>query len=287
MKISVVIPTWNRRQLVCRAIRSVQEQTLPATEIVVVDDGSDDGTGQLLAREFADIKLLGQGNAGVSAARNLGLASSVGDWIAFLDSDDQWLPGKLASQAALVDSIRDIKVCHTDEIWVRNGRRVNPMKKHAKHGGDIFLYCLPLCCVSPSSVLIHRSVFDQLGGFDETLPACEDYDMWLRVFSRYHAGLVEQPMLVKYGGHPDQLSRRHWGMDRFRVTALDKLLRQSPLTTSQRIATTEMLDQKCRILANGSNKRGDKTTAKYYQALARQWLDKKPVGSDATGSARL
>ncbi len=102
-----------------------------------------------------------------------------------------------------------MRVCHTDEIWIRNGRRVNARKKHGKKGGWIFQHCLPLCAMSPSSIMIHRDVFTALGGFDERLPACEDYDLWLRITARYPVLFTRQPLIEKYGGHDDQLSRKY------------------------------------------------------------------------------
>ncbi len=271
MDISVVIPVWNRKEFLARAITSVQQQTTKPLEIVVVDDGSTDGGGEMVSREFPEVVLLTQSNLGVSAARNRGINCARGQWIAFLDSDDTWLPEKLARQTTLLENNRDVKVCHTDEIWIRNGVRVNPKHRHAKPRGWIFDQCLPLCCVSPSSVLLHRSVLDDIGLFDESLPACEDYDLWLRLFHKYQAGLVAEPLLIKYGGHPDQLSRRYWGMDRFRVTALEKILQSGSLEPRQRNACAAMLDEKCTILAKGFSNRGKIEQANRYLELRQQW----------------
>lgn len=268
---SVIIPTWNRRALLARAIDSVLAQTAVPDEIIVVDDGSTDGTERFVRARYPFVRFLRQSNAGVSAARNAGLDQAGGEWIALLDSDDEWLPDKLRSQHKLLALRADLKVCHTEEIWVRNGVRVNPMRKHAKPEGNIFLHCLPLCCVSPSSVVLHRSVIDRVGVFDERLPACEDYDMWLRVFSRFEAGLVSEPMLNKFGGHDDQLSRRHWGMDRFRVQALDKLLRAGELDDAYRPQVIAALKQKCAILIGGAEKRRHLEEADRYRTLAAAW----------------
>ncbi|MES9888132.1 MAG: glycosyltransferase family A protein, partial [Candidatus Sedimenticola sp. 6PFRAG1] len=224
MQISVVIPTHNRATVLERALASVLTQTHPAMEVIVVDDGSEDRTRELLAQKFPSVRYLHQPNQGVSSARNLGIANARGDWIAFLDSDDEWLPGKLQAQKELLSNHPDIRICHTEEIWIRDGKRVNQMKKHTKQGGVIFRHCLPLCVISPSSVMIHRDVFEQVGVFDESLPACEDYDLWLRICARYPVAFIEQPQINKYGGHDDQLSRRHWGMDRFRLQALEKII---------------------------------------------------------------
>ncbi len=277
MDISVVIPTHNRASLVCRAIRSVLDQTLAPREIIVVDDGSVDGTALLLARTFPSVTVLRQANAGVSAARNRGIDAAGGEWIALLDSDDEWLPRKLESQATLMIGNPELRVCHTDEIWIRNGRRVNPGRRHAKPEGRIFRQCLPLCCVSPSSVMLHGSVLADAGLFDPDMPACEDYDLWLRIFQHYPAGLVKDPCLIKYGGHPDQLSRRHWGMDRFRVHSLNRLLMRDTLEPGDRGACIETLKRKCNILVQGMERRGNAAGAGHYRRISNRWSAGLPV----------
>lgn len=267
MKISVVIPTHNRAGTLPRALDSVRSQTLPADEIIVVDDGSDDASAELLARDYPEVLCLQQANQGVSSARNLGIRRARGDWIALLDSDDAWLPEKLAKQAQAVNKNPNQRICHTDEIWIRNGARVNPMRKHAKQGGRIFQHCLPLCVISPSSVLLHRSLFDDYGLFDPALPACEDYDLWLRLCAHEAVVFIEEPLIVKYGGHQDQLSRRHWGMDRFRVQALEKLLRSTTLSAGDRQAAVATLVEKAGIIAQGAEKREQLARARRYRQL--------------------
>jgi glycosyltransferase involved in cell wall biosynthesis len=278
MDVSVVIPTHNRAQLLPRALDSVLAQTLPPSEIILVDDGSDDHTERLIRDRYPGIRYLRQENRGVSAARNRGIAAARGDWIALLDSDDAWLPGKLQAQHTALARQPGHRICHTEEVWIRDGRRVNAMKKHAKAGGRIFRRCLPLCVISPSSVLLHRDLLAETGGFDEGLPACEDYDLWLRVCAREPVLFVEQPQIVKYGGHLDQLSRRHWGMDRFRIQALEKILDSGMLGPDDRAATLGMLRKKSRILAAGAEKRGHLERA----AAIRQRLSRydNPAGEE-------
>jgi glycosyltransferase involved in cell wall biosynthesis len=267
MQISVIIPTFNRVHTLPRALDSVRAQTHPADEIIVVDDGSDDDTARLMAEEYPDCRYLRQPNRGVSSARNLGIEKAHGEWIALLDSDDAWLPGKLAMQTKALAANPERRLCHTEEIWIRNGTRVNPMSKHAKQGGRIFQHCLPLCVISPSSVLLHRELFALYGDFDTRLPACEDYDLWLRLCAHETVLFIEQPLTVKYGGHSDQLSRQHWGMDRFRVEALEKILRSATLGEADRRAATAMLIEKAGILAQGAKKRGRLSRAEKYQRL--------------------
>lgn len=268
MSVSVIIPSYNRAHTLSRAIDSVLEQTLPADEILIVDDGSTDDTHDLITQKYPQCRYLQQPNLGVSAARNLGIQSAHSDWIALLDSDDAWLPGKLAIQITELEQQPDIRICHTDEIWIRNGRRVNQMNKHAKYGGSIFKRCLPLCVISPSSVLLKRELFDDYGWFDTNLPACEDYDLWLRLCATETVLFIEQPLIEKYGGHADQLSHMHWGMDRFRVEALQKIIGSNRLHGDNLVAAAQTLVDKCAILANGAIKRGQTERADHYRHLA-------------------
>jgi len=272
MKISVIIPAWNRISVLPRAIDSVLAQTYPPHELLVVDDGSEDGTAEMVRDCYSSVQLITQSQQGVSAARNKGINQSSGDWIALLDSDDEWLSEKLACQVEALESSAESLFCHTDEIWIRNGKRVNQMKKHRKPEGRIYQQCLPLCCVSPSSALLHKSIFDQVGLFDETFPACEDYELWLRVFSRYDALLVDRPLLNKYGGHSDQLSRAHWGMDRFRVRAINSVLQNIKLEQEDREMSISILQQKCNILALGAEKRQKNDEAAFYRAISEKYL---------------
>jgi glycosyltransferase involved in cell wall biosynthesis len=277
--ISVVIPTYNRAELVLRALRSVLAQTRPAEQVIVVDDGSTDDTGPLVRIQFGSVDYLAQENRGVSAARNRGIEVATGEWIALLDSDDEWLPEKLERQMACLEQEPDCRLCHTDEIWVRRGRRVNPRRKHAKQGGWIFRDCLPLCAISPSSVLIHRSLFEEVGRFDETLPACEDYDLWLRVCSRWPVLFVPERLVVKHGGHEDQLSSRVWGLDRYRIQALEKVLGSAALGTEDRQAAIDMLVDKIDIYAAGARKRGRVDEADEYRLKRERWCrDRMPRG---------
>jgi len=274
--ISVIIPTYNRATILTQAIDSVCRQSLLPDEIIVVDDGSTDGTLEVLKKAYPDVVVVHQDNGGVSRARNKGLELASHEWIALLDSDDQWLPGKLATQVRYLERNPHIRVCHTDELWIRHGKRVNPMKKHSKPEGWIYRDCLPLCCVSPSSVVIHRSVFERAGVFDESFPACEDYELWLRIFVEFEAGLVNEPQLKKYGGHEDQLSKKFWGMDRFRVRAMEKIVQSGLHGPRERGWTIDMLTEKCAILENGFRKRGKNPEANKYRAIAARYLEEFP-----------
>lgn len=223
MDISVVIPTYNRREVLQRALNSVYSQTHSPKEVIVVDDGSSDETRNITTI-FPNVRYIYQENAGVSSARNAGVKNSTCEWIAFLDSDDEWHSDKLKLHVDFHTHNCDILMSYTDEVWIRDGLEVNMPKKYQKYGGDIFTECLSHCIIAPSATLMHRNLFDKAGLFDETLEVCEDYDMWLRVALENKIGLIDEKLIIKYGGAEDQLSMKFWGMDRFRVQALEKLL---------------------------------------------------------------
>ncbi len=264
--VSVVLPTYNRCRLVGRAIDSVLDQSYLAYELIVVDDGSTDATGDRLTSYGDRVTVIKQANRGVSAARNAGIQAATGEFIALLDSDDVWLPQKLERQMAFFRSCPQAMICQTEEIWIRNGERVNPGKRHKKHSGMIFEKTLPLCLVSPSAVMMRKSLFDEVGLFDESLPACEDYDLWLRISWKYPVYLIDTPLIIKHGGHADQLSRMP-ELDKYRIRALEKILKTGCLSQQQRSAALETLKEKCRIYAAGCRKRGRIDDAHYYAGL--------------------
>ncbi|TNF88231.1 MAG: glycosyltransferase [Gammaproteobacteria bacterium] len=271
MRISVVIPSYNRRHTLERALESVFAQTSPVDEVILVDDGSTDGSAEMVAKAYAAVKIIRQPNLGVSEARNRGINAARFDWIALLDSDDSWLPEKIARIRAAHAQHPDFVLFHSDEIWMRRGVRVNPMNKHRKSGGWIFEHCLPLCAISPSASVIRKSVLLESGLFDPALPACEDYDLWLRLCHRYPVHYLEAALIVKYGGHDDQLSRRHPIMDRFRVRALHRLLTQQTLSAEQRSATTAVLLAKLDILLKGAIKHDNKALIAEFAPLRDFW----------------
>lgn len=253
--ISVVIPTYNRRESLKRALSSVLAQKGVSFEVIVIDDGSTDDTRSLIAKEFPEIRYYFFENQGPAAARNRGIEKAKGQWIAFLDSDDEWKPGKLQAQMDFLKNNPEMKICQTEEIWIRNGVRVNPMKKHKKYGGWIFEKCLPLCVVSPSAVMLEKTLLNDAGLFDESFPACEDYDLWLRISARYPVGLIEKPYVIKYGGHADQRSHEFPVMDKFRIRAILKLMASGILNPKQHEAAKVMMETKAEIVIQGAKKR--------------------------------
>ena len=268
--ISIIIPTHNRRDFLAQAIATALAQKGVDKEVIVVDDGSADGTAALLASFGTAVRAVFQPHSGVSAARNKGIRLAGGEWLAFLDSDDLWMEDKLLRQREFMVRHPELKICQTEEIWIRNGRRHNPRRYHRKPQGDCFELLLERCLVSPSAVMVHRRLLAEVGGFDETLPACEDYDLWLRIGCRYPLGLLDQALVIKRGGHADQLSATVPTLDRYRIRALSKLLRTEPLTDLQRASVMEVLRRKCKIYAEGCRKRGRLAEADAVQALPAQ-----------------
>jgi len=255
MNISVVIPSFNRKNTLSRSIDSVLKQTYKPSEIILVDDGSTDGTRGFILSSYPNIKYFFQPKKGVSSARNKGILESSSEWIAFLDSDDEWMPQKLEKQKKQLEKHSGIFISHTNEIWIRNGVRVNQMKKHQKYGGYIFDKCLDICRMSPSSVLIHKRVISDIGVFDETLQVCEDYDLWLRITSKYSVLFEKELLIIKYGGHKDQLSKVKEGIEQFRIQSLEKILTTNYLTKDQFTTTKNMLIRKLSIYSKGLKKR--------------------------------
>lgn len=269
-QVSVIIPTYNRALLLKEAIDSVLAQDYRNFELIVVDDGSTDQTPEILNTYRENLTALRQHNQGVSSARNAGIAAASGNLVAFLDSDDLWLPSKLSRQVEFFNANPKAQICQTEETWIRNNVRVNPKKRHKKISGMIFEPSLKLCLVSPSAVMIRKNLFENVGLFDENLPACEDYDLWLRISCRYPVYLIETPLIIKRGGHADQLSRLP-GLDRYRIQSIQKILKSNLLLTSQYIAAVKTLQKKCAVYAAGCRKRGRLDEAAQYETLAKKY----------------
>ncbi len=257
--------------MVAEAIESVLAQSYRLFEVIVIDDGSNDGTVERLAQYGASIRLVSRLRSGVAAARNCGVALARGRYVAFLDSDDLWLPKKLEIQTAFMEQHPEIQICQTEEIWVRHGIRVNPKTKHTKPSGDIFRRSLDLCLVSPSAVMLRKDLFHHVGGFDESFPVCEDYDLWLRIGVNHLVPLIRTSLVVKRGGHADQLSHSMWGMDRYRVRSLRKLL-QNGLRGEKRQWVLQTLERKTSILSEGARKRGKEHEATAYERMLSEFF---------------
>ena len=304
--VSVVIPTFNRRAMLLKAIDSVLHQTYSPIELIIVDDGSDDGTHEACAgrNDLTYVRMnrgkpqtensrlpKSFGTNGVSATRNTGIRRCAdraapqhqapdrrsaerrarAEFIALLDSDDLWQPTKIEEQIRYFEKNPEAMICQTEEIWIRKGKRVNAKNIHKKYSGDIFNRCLPRCIVSPSAVMFKKALLEKVGMFDETFPVCEDYELWLRVASQFPVGLLPDPLTIKRGGHADQLSGQH-SLDYYRIRALVKLLGQGRLSDAQKNAAAGELKKKRDIFLLGCRKRGNERSHREIEALTEEFI---------------
>ena len=263
--VSVIIPTYNRKIFLKHAIDSVLNQTYQNLELIIIDDGSSDKTIEYLKKKKLKLKVFYQTNKGVSAARNKGIKKASYDWVAFLDSDDRWHPKKLENQINYLIKNSEYRISHTNEIWIKNGIRINQHKKHKKYGGNIFDKCLEICKISPSCVILKKDIFEDVGFFNEKLPACEDYDLWLRILIKFPILYLNENLTIKYGGHKNQLSKKFWGLDRFRIISLENILKKDDLNNNDKKKVKKILKKKIKIYLNGLIKRKKKKEILIYQ----------------------
>lgn len=273
-RVTVIIPTHDRADLLPRAVDSALAQRGADLEVVIADDGSTDHTPAVLERYADDrrVRVLRLPHGGVCAARNAAVTLADSALLAFLDSDDEWLPGKLAAQLRMLEETGG-SICQTEEIWIRNGVRVNPPAHYVKRDGDLFAHSLRHCMITPSSVMMTRALYEEAGGFNPEFPACEDFALWLHVTHRHPVGLVRKPLLIRHGGHADQLSTRYPAQDRFRIRALELLLQDGALDESRRAQAVEALAEKLRIYRGGCIKRGRTDEVAWCDGLSERWLD--------------
>jgi len=275
-QLSVVIPTYNRKHILPRAVDSVMCQSFRDFELFIVDDASDDGTETLdiFSGAYPNITIIRFPlHRGVSAARNAGVRQAQAPWISFLDSDDEWHKDKLKRQMQWHTEHPEFRIFQTKEIWIRNDKRVNPPKTHEKINGWQFSENLERCMITPSSVMMEKALFFEAGQFNESIPACEDYDLWLRITAAYPVGLVDDFLLTRYGGRRDHLSAEFIGLDRFRIRSIAQLLATTHLSGAMRRAATTMLITKATIVANGYTKRGMPQEYEHYLSIARRYAD--------------
>lgn len=271
IKISVIIPTFNRALFLGAAIDSVLSQTYKNIELIVVDDGSNDNTKEILKSYGDKLKYCFQENKGPASARNRGIEESSAEFIAFLDSDDRWDKNKLSIQLEEMQQNPDYLLSHTQEVWYKNGKLLNQKEKHKKFGGFIFDKCLPLCAIGMSTVMVRRELFEKIGLFDESFPCCEDYDLWLKLSVKFPVLFIDRPLTSKNGGRPDQVSVRYaQGMDRFRIQSIKRLLDENSLDSRQRALALDELQKKCRIYGEGCIKHGKETEGNNYLNLTRE-----------------
>ncbi|MBU1076417.1 MAG: glycosyltransferase family 2 protein [Spirochaetes bacterium] len=272
--ISVIIPTYNRARFVSLAIQSVLEQTFEDLELIVIDDGSTDETKDVVNR-IRDKRLQYhyQFNRGPASARNNGLKQVSGSYIAFLDSDDKWVPEKLEIQLHTMKKNNDYLLSHTEETWYKGRRLIKPKKIHRKGWGDLFKQSLKLCSISMSTVILKRELIDTVGLFDEALEVCEDYDYWLRVTPVYAVLLIRDALTIKQGGHYDQQSQKYKGLDKYRIYALEKMINSHVLKEEQLQLALEELGKKCRIYGKGCIKYDKEEEGEFYLRLPEKYRD--------------
>ena len=266
--ISIIIPTYNRKNFLQKAIDSILAQTYPYFELIVVDDGSQDNTAELVENYKGDIVYIRQENKGPAAARNRGVEAARYNILAFLDSDDRFAENKLEVQMRAMQENKQYLISHTQEIWYRNGCILNQKTRHRKNSGDIFRQSLELCAVGMSTVMMRKEIFERYGLFDEEFPCCEDYDLWLRVSPEQEFLLVDMPLTFKEGGRDDQVSSIYrMGMDKFRINSIMKILASGSLSEEQTDLARSELERKCMIFGTGCIKHGRVEEGEYYLGL--------------------
>ena len=272
--VKIIIPTYNRKSYLERAIDSVLDQNYCQFRIIVVDDGSNDGTADYVRelREPKKLKYMKIPHSGFPGkVRNAGAREARGEYLAFLDSDDLWKPEKLARQVAFFKEHPDIRICHTREIWQRGQRIVSQAGQRHRRSGNIFPDALKKCIIGPSTVMMRRELFEELGGFREYLEIAEDYELWLRITAKYPVGYIDEPLVIKRGGHSDQLSKKHGQIEIFRIKALLLNLEAGTFRGYQRDLAARELARKCRVYANGCEKRGKSEEARRYREIAERY----------------
>ena len=268
MNISVIIPTYNRAAFLTDTVTSILKQTILPKEIIIIDDGSVDNTKDIVEKLIDQnpylIKYISQQNQGVSSARNTGIKNSSHEWICFLDSDDIWEQEKLEHQINFHKINQHILFSHTNELWLFNNKEVKKKKHHKKPKGWCFSQNINNTLIGTSTVMIHRSILNKIGYFDENLKACEDYDLWLRILQKYQLGYIEQKLTKKIAGHKGQLSFETPMMDTFRIYALLKHKEGK----YKKIIKDEII-KKSTIMIQGARKHQNKTIERHYTDLLK------------------
>lgn len=284
---SVIIPTYNRRYFIKTCIDSVLKQTFSDFELIIVDDGSTDHTITMISEYSGKgVNYLFIRHRGVSHARNSGIKVSGGKYIAFLDSDDRWDERKLEITHKYIKEFPNINIFHTDEIWYRKGKILKQKEKHKRYDGNVYLKCLPLCCIGMSTSVVNRNLFKTIGCFDESLPVCEDYDLWLRACINHEVKLIPRELTIKDGGRDDQLSSQP-GLDKYRIYSLEKMLNSGDLNEDRFQFTYKELKNKCNVYAKGAEKRGRIDEAnKYFDMIKKYSKQKQQEKKNGRGSKR-
>ncbi len=300
--ISVIIPVYNREKLLKEAVESVISQKFTNFEIIVVDDCSEDKLEQSVKNisliENISLKYLRlEKHSGMPGfVRNCGCKIAGGKYLAFLDSDDLWLPDKLEKQIALINTgsknsetiikpdtadadsaniaenkeifPKQISICHTREIWQRGEKTVSQASQRHKREGDIFEDSLIKCIIGPSTVIMEKKLFEKYGGFREDIEIAEDYEFWLRISAENSIAYIDQPLVVKRADGWEQLSEKYGQIEIFRIKALKDLIEKSFFKNDKMVIAKKVLSEKCRIYAAGCRKRGKNEEVLIYENIA-------------------
>ena len=300
MQVTIVILNWNGKRFLAPCLDAVLAQTFRDFEIVLVDNGSSDGSVQFLQRHYPQVRLIvNQRNLGFAAANNQAIRASGSEFVATLNNDTEVEPGWLEALVATVQSDSQVGMCaskmlfaHRRDVinsagialdrvgiaWDRLGGRPDDPTTAAPE--EVFGPCA-------GAALYRRQMLDEIGLFNENLPVCEDYDLWLRISCRYPVHLITEPLVIKEGGHEDQLSSRYWGMDRFRIHSIAALMRSGHLDERQLALAQDELGNKCRIYANGCLKRGKWKEAVTYFHLPEIIRDLCNPSGDGKGRQKM
>ncbi len=274
--ISAIIPVYNRPGHIREAIQSVLVQTWRPLELIVGDDGSTDQTRQEVQKAVenfrsADVrgKILDLKHSGFpGAVRNRCVEEASGEYLAFLDSDDLWLPRKLEKQIALFLEEPELQLVHTREEWNRSGKIISQSKLRHKRGGDVFMDALKKCIIGPSTVMIRRDFYQETGGFRDDLEIAEDYEYWLRLTAVTEVRFLDDPLTVKRAGHNDQLSEKYGHIEKFRLEGLKSLVDSEYFHDWHAVEAAAELSRKCLVYGRGCMKRGKTSEGQEYLDLA-------------------
>ncbi len=277
--ISAIIPVYNRPEQIKEAIRSVINQTYRPLELIVGDDGSTDQTlmevntlQDAAVKAGVDLTILELTHTGMpGAVRNRCVQSARGEFIAFLDSDDLWLPAKLEKQYALHRDNPSLNISHTREEWNRSGKIISQSKLRHTRQGDMFADSLKKCIIGPSTVMIRRDYYLETGGFREDLEIAEDYEYWLRITAGETVAYLDEPMIVKRAGHQGQLSEKYGHIELFRLEGLKSLVDSDFLKGERKNQAASELANKCSVYSKGCLKRGKEEESLIYRELSEYY----------------
>lgn len=225
--VSVIIPTYNGSRFIVQAVDSVLAQTYQPIELIVVDDGSTDNTASVLAPYRSRIHYVYQSNQGLSTARNRGIRASTGEYVAFLDSDDVWLPDKISQQVKCLAVNLGIGLVHTDVFyWDQvTGSRAQRNNGRMEYVGNCYARLFSANRITVSSVLVRRECLRHVGGFDDQIrrPSTQDYDLWIRLARYYSFAFIHQPLIL-YRLHTTNASQNQLMMREDELYVVEKAL---------------------------------------------------------------